>query len=298
MRLYLAGTIYNGIYLGSTDDKLTPVQKQHVREAGNYLESYHYFNTEKIADKVREAGVRVFLDSGAFSAFTKGITVDVAQYCDFVKRYDDIIEVASVLDAVGDPLKTWQNQQEMERLGVKALPCFHYGEDERYLEYYVANYEYITLGGMVPISTPQLLLWLDRLWEKYLCDPSGNPRLKVHGFGMTSVPLMIRYPWYSVDSSSWVQVGSMGSVIHPDYGVIAISEKSPNRKTDGQHFNTLPKEQQSAIAQEFARIGYTIHELQTNYRARWAFCCWAYTELNRRISSHGKKFINDRPGIF
>lgn len=298
MRLYVAGTIYNGIYLGTTDAKCTSVQKRHVREANNYLESYHYFNDDRMVQKVRTEGLRLFLDSGAFSAYTKGINVDIVEYCNFIKRNGDIIEVASVLDAVGDPLKTWQNQQHMEALGAPALPCFHYGEDERYLEHYVANYEYITLGGMVPISSPQLVLWLDRIWDRYLTDGAGKPRTKVHGFGMTSVPLMIRYPWYSVDSSSWVQVGSMGSIMHPDFGVIAISEKSPSRKQEGRHFNSLSHMEQSRLAHEIHRLGYTIHELQTNYRARWTFCVWGYTELNRRINSHGQHFITDQPELF
>ena len=298
MRLFVAGTIYNGIYLGSTDARCTPIQRQHTREASNYLESYHYFNDDKMAEKVRSEGIKIFLDSGAFSAFTKGIKVSVEDYCAFIQKYSDIIEVASVLDAVGDPLATWQNQQRMEALGTAPLPCFHYGEDERYLEYYIANYEYITLGGMVPISTPQLRLWLDRLWDKYLVDGSGRPRVKVHGFGMTSVPLMIRYPWYSVDSSSWVQVGSMGSIIHPDFGVIAMSDKGPSRKEEGRHFDTLSHLEQSRLAHEIHRLGYTVHELRTNYRARWTFCIWGYTELNRRINSDGQVFFADQPELF
>lgn len=298
MRLYVAGTIYNGIYLGSTDEKCNAVQKQHVREAKNYLESYHYFNDARMVEKVRAEGLKLFLDSGAFSAFTKGISVDITEYCNFIKQYGDILEVASVLDAVGDPLKTWQNQQEMERQGARALPCFHYGEDERYLEHYVANYEYITLGGMVPISTPQLFLWLDRLWEKYLTDASGNPRTKVHGFGMTSIPLMERYPWYSVDSSSWVQVGSMGSIIHPDLGVIAVSEKSPSKKQEGRHYDSMSELEQEAIKTAVAKVGYTIEELRTDYRARWTFCVWAYTELGRRISGSISSFTNNQLGLF
>lgn len=298
MRIYLAGTIYNGIYLGSTDERCTPIQRQHVREAGNYLESYHYFNTEKICAKVRGEGIRVFLDSGAFSAYTKGISVDIEEYCRFCRENSDIIEVASVLDAVGDPLKTWQNQQQMEALGVPALPCFHYGEDERYLEHYVSKYEYITLGGMVPISNRDLFKWLDHLWEKYLCDPSGRARLRVHGFGMTSVPLMKRYPWYSVDSSSWVQIGSVGSIMHPDYGVIAISSSNPNRKQEGRHFDTMSHLEQTQLAHEFQKIGYTVEELRTNYRARWAFCVWAYTEMNRRINTHGLIFEKEQQGLF
>lgn len=299
MRLFIAAAIYNGMQLGGpVYNRLTPVQQLHRYECKNLLESYHYFNKQIQCDWTRYGGERVFLDSGAFSAYTQGVEIDLPKYCDFIKRNSDIIEVASVLDAVGDPAKTLANQRAMEELGTRPLPCFHYGEPLEYLDYYVANYEYITLGGMVPISTPDLLKWLDYLWGKHLTDGAGRAKVKVHGFGLTVIKLMERYPWYSVDSSSWVQISSVGSIIHPDYGVIAISNTSPNRKNEGRHFDTFTLTEQHALAAEFARIGYTVEELRTSYLARRCFCMWAYTELNNRINSHGKIFVPEQEGLF
>lgn len=299
MKLYIAAAIYNGMQLGGTvHGRLTPVQQEHRRQVKYLLESYHYFNKQKMVDATRAGGETIFLDSGAFSAYTQGVEIDLPTYCRFIQEHNDIIDVASVLDAVGDPLKTWQNQQAMEALGTKPLPCFHYGEDERYLDHYVANYEYITLGGMVPISTPALLLWLDRLWEKHLTDSTGKPKVKVHGFGLTTIKLMKRYPWYSVDSSSWVQISSIGAVIHPDHGTIYLSHTSPARKQEGRHFDTMSRIEQAQLAHEFAALGYSVQELRTSYLARRTFCMWAYTELNRRIDSVGKSFVNEQQGLF
>src|SRR5690606_17671310 len=125
-------------------------------------------------------------DSGAFSAFTKGVEIDIGDYCRFINRHKESFRVASVLDSIGDPKKTFENQKEMERQGTAPLPCFHYGDDEWYLKHYLDNYEYITLGGMVPIDTRSLRVWLDRLWSQFLTDEKGKPRVKVHGFGLTS----------------------------------------------------------------------------------------------------------------
>lgn len=297
MRLFIAGSFINGTYMGSVFDKVNDLQKQHILQAGNYLESYHYFNKEKDLEKARQAGVKVFLDSGAFSAYTQGIKVDIDAYCEFVRRNVDIIEVASVLDSVGDAKQTWENQHYMERKGIQVLPCFHYGEPVEYLQYYANNYEYITLGGMVPISTPDLHIWLDELWEKYLTDDRGMPRLKVHGFGMTSVPLMERYPWYSVDSSSWVQIAAMGSIMHPDYGVIAISSNNPNRKQEGRHFNTFSSLERYTLETAIEKVGYTLDELQNFPYARWAFNMWSFAELGRR-SVRTKPFYAPQPGLF
>jgi len=303
MRLYCAG-IYTANFDigGSLYLRLTDVEKRQREGVDNLLESYHYIHRDSFVRKIRKDKRKVFLDSGAFSAFTQGINVDLPAYCNYIKKNRDIIEevdgdlLASVLDGIGDPLKTWQNQQAMESLGVRPLPCFHYGEDERYLEEYIKNYTYITIGGMVPISTPQLYLWLDRIWDKYLTDGSGRPRLKVHGFGLTTVGLMERYPWYSVDSSSWVQIARTGGVMLPRGKVVSVSSRSPSRKVAGQHLDTLPEELSAPIIAELESYGVDVQRARDNYLARWTFNMWSFNEMGKRINDHA--FKADQPLLF
>lgn len=277
--------------------KLNDREKYVVDHLPHLLESYHYIHKESFVNAIREKGDLIFLDSGAFSAYTLGIDLDITAYCDYIKRNSDIIRVdegimmASVLDGIGDPQLTYENQMEMERQGVRPLPCFHAGEDERYLEWYVKNYEYITLGGMVGSSTKQLMIWLDRMWDKYLTDGSGNPRLKVHGFGITSIPIMERYPWWSCDSSSWIQSAAYGSVITPQHGPISVSEKSPSRHDAGQHVETLTAIEQDAILRLFEGQGFTYDRLSTVYESRAAYNLWAFGEINKQID-------RDNPGNF
>lgn len=285
LRLYLAGLYTSNFDLGGTVfGKLTDPEKEARIGVKHYLESYHYIHRESAIKKIRQDGKTVFLDSGAFSAFTKGVQVDLPGYCEYIKKNADIIEVvdgvlcASVLDGIGDPLQTYQNQVAMESLGVKPLPCFHYGEDERYLEFYIANYEYVTIGGMVPISTPQLIHWLDRIWERHLTDGSGRPRVKVHGFGLTTMSLMKRYPWFSVDSSTWVQNAANGMIFLPGVGTLNISSKSPSRKFENQHLTTFTKIQRQAIIEYIRELGFDPDRLADEYVSRWAFNCWAFTK--------------------
>ena len=49
---------------------------------------------------------------------------------------------------------------------------------------------------------------------------------------------MEAYPWYSVDSSSWVQTAAFGAIFTPQWGTINVSEKSPQRHDAGQHLST------------------------------------------------------------
>lgn len=303
MKLYLAGLYTSNFDLGGNNfAKLTDVEKQARLGVQHFLESYHYIYRESALVKIRRDEKKVFLDSGAFSAFTKGVNVDLKGYCDYVHRNADIIETvdgilcASVLDGIGDPLKTYQNQKEMESYGVRPLPCFHYGEDERYLEYYLANYDYITIGGMVPISTVQLIHWLDRLWERYLCDGAGRPRVRVHGFGLTSLPLMKRYPWYSVDSSTWVQWAANGMLLVPGMGQINVSSKSSSRKIENQHLTTYAPVVKDTIIEHIKGLGFDPDRLADQYLARWAFNCWAFpNEGEKSVKTHYRR---DQPELF
>jgi len=144
------------------------------------------------------------------------------------------------------------------------------------LEWYIANYDYITIGGMVPISTPQLIHWLDRLWERHLCDGAGRPKVRVHGFGLTSLPLMKRYPWYSVDSSTWVQWAANGMLLLPGIGQVNVSSKSSSRKIEGQHLKTYTPPQQKAIIDHIVSLGFDPDRLADEYVSRWAFNVWAF----------------------
>lgn len=285
--------------------KLNEREQYAVTHIPHILESYHYVNKQTYVDAMRTDKAQVFMDSGAFSAFTLGVDIDLPTYCDYIKRNKDIIRVedgtvmASVLDGIGDPLQTYRNQLAMEELGAKPLPCFHAGEDERYLEWYVKNYDYITLGGMVGSSTKALCIWLDRIWDKYLTDGSGNPRIKVHGFGITAIPIMKRYPWHSCDSSSWIQSAAFGTIIEPEHGTISVSEKSPSRHDYGQHATTLSSPEQDYLFQRLENQGFTYDRLSKVYESRAAYNLWAFGMINVMIdATHARQFVGDIQELF
>ena len=306
MNIYMAGLYTSNFDLhGKIYNRLTDEEKSHRQAVKYILESYHYINRQSYVDKIRRDGETVFLDSGAFSAFTKGVKVDIRAYCRYIQQNADIIKCidgnvcASVLDAIGDAQGTYENQMAMERLGVRPLPCFHYNEDTRYLDWYVANYSHITLGGMVPISTPQLLMWLDRIWEKHLIDGAGRPKIKVHAFGVTTPVLMRRYPWYSVDSSSWVQMAATGNIFINERA-LSVSSTSPARKIANQHFDNMVEEHQQAIRCIVEERGFTIERLQNEYISRWVYNLMAFTEMNEGFKGDwfNQTFLNEQIGLF
>lgn len=214
--------------------------------------------------------IDLFLDSGAFSAWTRGAKIDIQEYIAFIKKYQDSISLYANLDVIGNPEASWENQKIMESAGLKPLPCYHYGEDKKWLIKYLDHYDYIALGGMVrTTSSKKLVLWLDEAFSKFICDKDGLPKVKTHGFGLTSFNLMLRYPWYSVDSTSWVVTGRLGSVFVPRFRKgswiydkpswkICVSSRSPNKSEAGKHIDSFSPIQKDIIFSYFDSKGYKL----------------------------------------
>jgi hypothetical protein len=232
------------------------------------LWSYFYWKGEKRLKMKNK--VDLFLDSGAYSAWSQGIEIEIDDYISFIKEHKKHISVYANLDVIGDPEATLNNQKIMEKAGLKPLPCFHYGEDIKYLKYYLKNYQYIAFGGMVGTHKVNLDKWLNEMFGKYICDKEGYPKIKVHGFGLTSLSLTMKYPWYSVDSTSWVMTGRMGGVLIPVFKngkyvydklpmKVSVSTTSPNLKTKDHVRNYSPLKQKTVL-KYLKEKGYVLGE--------------------------------------
>lgn len=267
MKIWLAGTTVAPATSGVLGELFKKAYKLHSYYHCQKKGFEHNWWKMNIKNKVK-----LFLDSGGFSAFTQNAVIDIKKYIKFIRRHKKDLEVYANLDVIGCPKGTWKNQRIMEKAGLNPLPCFHYAEDTKWLERYInAGHEYIALGGMVPISTKDLRVWLDHIFDNFICDENGMPKIKVHGFGMTSLKLMQRYPWYSVDSTSWVVTGRLGGVYIPkfrdgkwiydeDSWKIQVSSRSPCKTQAGKHIDSLSPEIQAIFWQYFVEKGYVLGE--------------------------------------
>lgn len=219
--------------------------------------------------------VNLMLDSGAFSAFTKNVEINIYDYIKFIKKNEKYITHYINLDVIGDPVKTYENQKIMEGERLKPIPAFHVMfESKEWLKKYIdEGYDYIGLGGMAgtKFTKKDFINKLNPLFEFIICDKLGMPKVKIHGFGMTSLDLMLRYPWYSVDSTSWVMTSRYGAVLIPitikgEYRYdknplkVNFSLKSPSIKEEGKHYSTFTQLERKEIDKYLDLKGYSIGE--------------------------------------
>ncbi len=188
--------------------------------------------------------IKLFLDSGAFGIYNKlsksskdgsamsslkGRRLDDysytksndykeyrKQYAYFLKNNKKHFSIYANLDVIGNAELTYKNQKWFEKYGLNPCPVWHITSDVKWLQRYVdEGYSYICIGAMVGVSSRIRQEVLDTIWAENLTDSIGMPLVKVHGFGMTSFKLMSRYPWYSVDSKSWIDHARFGCIVYP-----------------------------------------------------------------------------------
>lgn len=181
--------------------------------------------------------IHIFLDSGAFSMAgkarkkshasekkfysTKEFWTYVDAYAAFIKQHEDTFDHYANVDTSRFPKITWEIQKYLENEhGLKPLPVIHHGESLKWVEKYLeAGYKYICIGGVAKTKgyspTGKFYDWGDPVWQLICPGPSFKPTVKVHGFAITSIPLMQRYPWYSVDSVTWKKMSYFGQILVP-----------------------------------------------------------------------------------
>lgn len=296
MRIYLAGERQSA----GPDPNTAPIWLKHVKRR---LFSYFYHNAAGNSPDTdiltsHKLGLDLFLDSGAFTAFTKNVTIDPKDFSAFIKNSKGIWSVCSSLDAIGRGVEaaeaSYTNLKTLEALGVKVQPVFHVREPDDYMRKYIdEGYDYIFIGGMVPETTLWLMERLDGLWHNILTKPDGTPKVKIHGFGLTDQKLMFRYPWYSVDSSSWLMTGVYGAcVFRTTSGLkkVVFSDESPEaRKWNGWHYKNLPEAAQRQVDEWLKPYEVTAAECSRHYSFRDAVNAAVFQSMEDMAASkfHG-----------
>lgn len=249
---------------------------------------------------------KIFLDSGAFTAHKLGKTIDIHQYCDFIKEHEGLFDYYSNLDFIGKKgqtsnrdtaEQTQENQTVMEERRLHPLPCFHFGEPFEFLQHYVKNYDYICLG--VTNSNSKLIPYLTECFDKYICDRSGVPKVKVHGYGIADIELLSAYPFYSSDATTWMIPGRYGEIIIPhcrqgkwiyneNPWKVAVSTRSPKQSINGKHISKLTYLERKLVLKYIQEKGFTEEGLSEPmaYQLRDEFNIQFYAEVRNNSQEH------------
>ena len=253
---------------------------------------------------------KVILDSGAYTAFKKGITIDLDKYAQYVIEHGNEYAGCFNLDSIGDAEKSYANWKYLKDAGAETIPVYHIGTPEKWLQKYLKQTDYIGLGAIANLDTVQRLHSLGRIWKEYLIDAKGFPKYKIHGLGLTAIPIMLRYPWYSLDSFTPVISAVWGSILlpsmvsgEPEYlglKICKVSDQGDHKKGVVGSFTNLPeilKERYMKLFQEhnfkLGEITYQERRARRGKKEEHDARLMPLFDLTKPASSEEKTMAND-----
>lgn len=254
---------------------------------------------------------KLFIDSGAFSAHTKGKVVDVDAYIQFMNDIDDAVYIFAQVDKIPGkfgqpktpeelaeaPKLSWENYLYMVdkvKSRDKLLPIFHQGEDFKWLknmlEYRHPDGKPIWYIGISPandVSVAEKKKWLQPVFK--MIKESSNPNVHTHAFGMTSLNVLEQYPFTSADSTSWVMSAANGSIIL-DGHTIPVSDQ---RLHDARNMMNMSSGVQEGVRKRVEELGFTLEQLSADSEARRLFNITSLREWEKNYTYKGNNLFKE-----
>jgi len=185
--------------------------------------SYYYKEDfEVMLPEMRERKIPAFLDSGAFSFLRAADKLGqqlsctdanqhVKEYAAWIQAIKFPFDFVCTFDYIRDPKEVLRVTRMLERLGVpRVVPVYHAGTSITALHKLIdAGYRRICISrGMEFSRHGQTRAFLDQVF-----NVTEKDKIECHGLACTSIPVLLNYPWYSVDSTSWLMTAMNGFVL-------------------------------------------------------------------------------------
>lgn len=189
------------------------------------------------------------LDSGAFSAFKSGTSIDLDGYieeCKTLLATDPTLTEVYALDVIGDWKATLRNTDKMWAEGVPAIPCYHLNEPQSYLKELARRFPKIALGGVAATRGKQ-----KRAWASW-CFGVVWPK-KIHGFGFGSRGDLMALPFHSVDATNW-ELGPCAFGNWKTFGKLSLRGSKQNLRAEVEYYLRMEREARGRWRKEMALL--------------------------------------------
>lgn len=218
MRVHLAGLCSSQSRNWYFEQKLFPI---FILESFFYLENWLFELPTYSPDNF-------MLDSGAFT-FMSQKNQSRIDWDEYVERYAETIKTRGIkyffeldIDSIVGLREVERLREKLERLaGRKSIPVWHRSRGQQYWLDMIKAYDYVSIGGIV---TREIKVREHRVFKWFL-QTAREQKTKVHGLGFTNFVGMTKYPFYSVDSTSWV--GSRYGILYNFDGKTIKQMKKP-----------------------------------------------------------------------
>jgi len=178
------------------------------------------------------------LDSGAFTYRQKNNALSleafdayVDAYIEFINRYNVKHFFEMDIDNIVGLEKVEEYRRRIEkRTGRQSIPVWHSNRGWAYFERMCAEYSYVSIGGIAKNPNGKKL---EKIFP-YFIEHAHKTGTEMHGLGYTDIKNLKKYPFDSVDSTSWAS-GSRYGITFDLRGNALVGKKNiyPDKKLHG-----------------------------------------------------------------
>ena len=210
-------------------------------EYPNILNSFAY---KKAIDTLTYKPTEFTLDSGAFTAWNVGKEVDIEQYKAWSQQMSieypnvrcvnlDVIpgevgRTSTAAERIAGMKISLDNADNLRDAGLNVMEVFHQDEPFDYLDLLISRLpsreSVLCISPRNDVSNKAKLIWHKQVL-KHLVDTVGKENLpRMHGLAVTAKSLILEFPYFSADSSSYAAPVRFGRVSDYDGKMITIEE--------------------------------------------------------------------------
>lgn len=226
---------------------------------------------------------KIMVDSGAFTAHRKDVSINCDEYIDWLNKNNSYLECYVQLDQI--PGKWGQKRSKQDILSAeqaswenyvymvsklkdpfKLLAVFHMDENfdnlKRLLDFKIDGKKvpYICISGAKDRTPAERREWYHKCFQ--MIRESENKDVRVHCLGCSTFHDLSLFPFYSSDSTTWLQLSNNGNI--QDKNSVAVSEIALKNVENAARLNYLAP----TIKLNCGRFGVDFEQLKISYTAR------------------------------
>lgn len=296
LNLYLAGNVSSELA-----KKLTQIGIRNRLVSYAYPKDLQFWieNTESVPGNI-------MLDSGAFSAWNRGINIDIFDYIHYIEKAQNLLAKKSPMKKlyvvnldvipgkqgigkmVTEEQRKYSAEQGLRNLdillkeGINPIHVFHQGENLTYLHEICRKVDYVGISPANDMSTISKKNWMWYIFE-YLYE--NNLKVDTHGFAVSSVDILKRLPWASCDAASWIISAGVGNIFIPHGGF-----QNPDFTKPSIVYSISNRCDTTKLTKNIKRIletsGFSIEDMQEQNFVRYQINAMYILELQKWLNKY------------
>lgn len=258
-----------------------------------FLLSFYHF-PDRIKDHPEEfpeflekqglLGLRLFCDCGAFTARAKGKSIDSDQYGCFIAATHQLFDKYTSMDLYYATVE--ENVVEYVKLwGLELDPIYvtHMGENVEALRQVFRGAhgfkpQNVGWGGAARDGAGVRIGYVQQMLS--LIAPEDLPNMRTHGFGMLQETLIKRFPFTSVDASTW-GIWAQHYQIPTPWGLMSLKKRPHNSVYNSPLLKEVEQWVKSLSYRQPVEVEFSLDTLVENLEMRQLFALSYYAYLGR-----------------